>query len=287
MQPAAGPHALLDHCASSLAGGCALAAPPPAGAVRFLRALRLSAAHSATSHMLLCALAALALLSRPPAASGSAAASSSNSGSPYIEHAGYFCQGNQAHQGAAGNHTFAQTAEALPACTMHCLATACSCFDVKPRICRLTNWSTAVQKSSDGFTAYVDGRKPHHTPSPPPPHGGGAPIGRSGAARYGCTGKHRTQPFCDTTLPTAERVAKLVAQLTPEEKGLLMTARTTDWSNAIPRLGVPLFCWGQNSAQGYLQTGLPASGNGITTFPRAPGMAATWNMSAVRGIFVR
>eukprot|EP01047_Picozoa_sp_COSAG01_P011551 COSAG01_NODE_507_length_16108_cov_18.603973_4_plen_347_part_00 len=256
--------------------------PPPA--VRFLRAPRLSAAHSATSHMLLCALAALALLSRPPAASGSAAASSSPSGSPYIEHAGYFCQGNQAHQGAAGNHTFAQTAEALPACATHCLATACSCFDAKPRICRLTNWSTAVQKSSDGFTAYVDGRKPHHTPSPRPPHGGGAPIGRSGAARYGCTGKHRTQPFCDTTLTTAERVAKLVAQLTPEEKGLLMTARTTDWSNAIPRLGVPLFCWGQNSAQGYLQTGLPASGNGITTFPRAPGMAATWNMSAVRGV---
>ena len=30
-----------------------------------------------------------------------------------------------------------------------------------------------------------------------------------------------------------------------------------------------------------LQTSLPRTGAGITTFPRAPGMAATWNMSAV------
>ena len=54
-----------------------------------------------------------------------------------------------------------------------------------------------------------------------------------------------------------------------------MAARTTYWNNAIERLGVPLFCWGQNSAQGYLQTALPSTGGGITTFPRAPGMAAT------------
>ena len=164
--------------------------------------------------------------------------------------------------------------EALDACTAHCLATTCSCFDIKPGICRLTNWSTAVQQSAEGFVAYVDGRKPHPSPSPSPHHGG-APIGKSGEARYGCIGEHATQPFCDATLPIAERVAKLIALLTPEEKGSLMAARTTDWTNAIERLGVPLFCWGQNSAQGYLQTGLPPTGGGITTFPRAPGMAAT------------
>lgn len=186
---------------------------------------------------------------------------------PYVEHAGYFCRGNQAH-------TFAQTTEALDACTAHCLATTCSCFDIKPGICRLTNWSTSVHKSAEGTVAYVDGRKPHSSPSPSPHHGG-APIGKSGEARYGCTGEHATQPFCDATLPVAERVAKLIALLTPEEKGSLMAARTTDWTNAIDRLGVPLFCWGQNSAQGYLQTGLPPTGGSITTFPRAPGMAAT------------
>jgi hypothetical protein len=194
--------------------------------------------------------------------------------SPYVEHAGYFCRGNQAHAGVTNNHTFAQTTEALDACTAHCLATTCSCFDIKPGICRLTNWSTAVQQSAEGFVAYVDGRKPHPSPSPSPHHGG-APIGKSGEARYGCIGEHATQPFCDATLPIAERVAKLIALLTPEEKGSLMAARTTDWTNAIERLGVPLFCWGQNSAQGYLQTGLPPTGGGITTFPRAPGMAAT------------
>ena len=220
------------------------------------------------------------------AAAGAGAGDTGTTGvsaAPYVEHAGCFCEGNQAHGGAANNHTFAQTAEPLAACTAHCLATSCSCFDVDPGSCRLTNWSTAVQKSSEGFTAYVNSRKPHHTPPPPPPpHGGGAPIGKSGAARYGCTGEHATQPFCDVTLPTAERVAKLIALLSPEEKGSLMAARTTDWTNAIDRLGVPLFCWGQNSAQGYLQTSLPPTGGGITTFPRAPGMAATWNMSAVK-----
>ena len=69
--------------------------------------------------------------------------------------------------------------------------------------------------------------------------------------------------------------------LTPEEKGRLMTARTTAQSNAIDRLGIPLFCWGQNAAQGYLQTSVP-KGGGVTTFPRAPGMAATWNLTAVQ-----
>ena len=70
--------------------------------------------------------------------------------------------------------------------------------------------------------------------------------------------------------------------LTPEEKGKLLTARTTAQTNAIERLGIPLFCWGQNAAQGYLQTSRPSTGGGTTTFPRAPGMAATWNLSAVQ-----
>jgi hypothetical protein len=165
------------------------------------------------------------------AGAGDTSGTTGVSAAPYVEHAGCFCEGNQAHGSAANNHTFAQTAEPLAACTAHCLATSCSCFDVDPGSCRLTNWSTAVQKSSEGFTAYVNSHKPHHSPPPPPPpppHGGGAPIGKSGAARYGCTGEHATLPFCDATLPTAERVAKLIALLTPEEKGSLMAARTRE-----------------------------------------------------------
>ena len=158
-------------------------------------------------------------------------------------------------------------------------ATRCSCFDVRPAghngpaVCRLTNYSTAVQPSGSGFTAYVDTTKPDPHPGPP--------VSPGGAARYGCVGNQSGQPFCDTHLTVGARVAALIALLTPEEKGMLMTARTTAQSNAIPRLGVPLFCWGQNAAQGYLQTSVPGVGGGITTFPRAPGMAATWNLSAV------
>ena len=143
-------------------------------------------------------------------------------------------------------------------------------------VCRLTSFSTAVRHSADGFNAYVDAAKLSPSPSP------SATPRKSGAARCGYQGPHASQPFCDASLPVAERVAKLIALLTPEEKASLMTARTTARSNAIDRLGVPLFCWGQNSAQGYLQTSLPSSGGGITTFPRAPGMAATWNMTAVK-----
>ena len=195
----------------------------------------------------------------------------------YTKHANSFCVGNF----DADNHTFFQSADPLEQCEAHCVKTECACFDVRPassahgpELCRLTNYSTAVKASAEHFDAYTDTNRP----PPPDPR----PVSPGGLSRYGCVGNYSTQPFCNRSLPLPSRVKALIALLTPEDKGKLMTARTTAQSNAIPRLGVPLFCWGQNSAQGYLQTTMPKHGGGSTTFPRAPGMAATWNMSAVR-----
>eukprot|EP00937_MAST-01D_sp_MAST-1D-sp2_P000989 g989.t1 len=207
-----------------------------------------------------------------------AAFSAAAASSPvYTKHADSFCTGNF----DANNHTFFESNDAFEQCKCRCAKTYCACFDVRaassahgPALCRLTNYSSAVRGSADHFDAYTDQSRP----PPPDPR----PVSPGGLSRYGCVGNFSAQPFCDRSLPLGDRVKALIALLTPEEKGRLMTARTTAQSNAIPRLGVPLFCWGQNSAQGYLQTAMPEQGGGITTFPRAPGMAATWNMTAVR-----
>ena len=194
----------------------------------------------------------------------------------YVKHAQHFCVGNFDGQG----HTFYRGNESLAACTSKAVAAGAACFDHTlgtddAAVCRLTNYSTSLHASADGFDAYVDANRP----GPPSP-----PISPGGIARYGCVAGSNTSslPFCDTSVPAEARARALIALLTPEEKGALMTARTTARSNAIPRLGVPLFCWGQNSAQGHLQANLPTtSSHGYTFFPRAPGMAATWNLSAV------
>ena len=133
----------------------------------------------------------------------------------------------------------------LAACQTKCAATSCWCFDhrggggasnskeAQPE-CRLTNGSAAVQASNAHFDAYVDASRPVPPPPPPhPPH----PSSDGGASRYGCQGNWSSLPFCDTSKTPEARAATLIKMLTPEEKGSLMTARTTVRSNAIPRLG--------------------------------------------------
>eukprot|EP00729_Bicosta_minor_P009164 gene9164-26032_t len=194
----------------------------------------------------------------------------------YVKYANSFCVGNFNNKS-----TFFQSSQNESECQAKCEETNCRCFDHKPAAhqkaaeCRLTN-GTGIQASSENFDAYVDASSPAPTPTPRPNPAGGA-------SRYGCQGNYSTLSFCDVSKTAEARAAELIALLTPEEKGGLMTARTSARTNAIPRLGVPLFCWGQNSAQGYLQTSMPATGGGgITTFPRAPGMSATWNLSAIQ-----
>ena len=197
---------------------------------------------------------------------------------PYTEHAASFCTGNF----DAINHTFYERAVPLSACLALAIENDAICFDhvddgPKHLLCRITNYSAAVRSSGDGYNAYVASRAP---PKPSVP-----PISASGIARYGCVAgvNGSTLQHCNTSLSANDRARSLISLLSPEEKGSLLTARTTKQSNAIPRLGVPLFCWGQNAAQGFLSasTAPGSKGGAVTYFPRAPGMAATWNLTLI------
>jgi beta-glucosidase-like glycosyl hydrolase len=73
--------------------------------------------------------------------------------------------------------------------------------------------------------------------------------------------------FCNVSMDIEERLNDLVSLMTAEEKAGQLQARSCP---PIDRLGVPFFCWGQNWVTG--------------NFPIAPGMAATWNLSAIKGM---
>jgi hypothetical protein len=127
-------------------------------------------------------------------------------------------------------------------CQAQCTKSVCSCFDwrdptVKPSggagqpACRLTNTSTEITSSSWGYDAWVNVDKP-------------VPGSEN---NYACRSSNTTSfPFCDVNLPGGmpARVKDLVSRLTNKEKAALLSGRS---SAAVPRLGIPLFCWGQNA----------------------------------------
>lgn len=54
-------------------------------------------------------------------------------------------------------------------------------------------------------------------------------------------------PFCNSSLPRAQRVADLVHRLTPQEKICLMGSIN---SCSVPRLGLPVYNWGVEDLHG-------------------------------------
>jgi beta-glucosidase len=79
------------------------------------------------------------------------------------------------------------------------------------------------------------------------------------------------EPYWDAARPVAERVADLVARLSPEEKvGQLVTD-----APAIPRLGVPAYHWWNEALHGVARAGK------ATVFPQAIGLAATFDEALV------
>jgi beta-glucosidase len=81
-------------------------------------------------------------------------------------------------------------------------------------------------------------------------------------------------PYGDPSRPVGERVADLVARMTPAEKiGQLVTD-----APAIPRLGVPAYHWWSEALHGVARAGT------ATVFPQAIGLAATFDDALVRRV---
>jgi len=81
-------------------------------------------------------------------------------------------------------------------------------------------------------------------------------------------------PYENPSRPIGERVADLVARLTPAEKvGQLVTD-----APAIPRLGVPAYHWWSEALHGVARAGT------ATVFPQAIGLAASFDEALVRRV---
>jgi len=72
-------------------------------------------------------------------------------------------------------------------------------------------------------------------------------------------------------LPTDQRVADLVSQMTLEEK----VSQMQNNAPAIPRLGIPAYDWWNEALHGVARSGY------ATVFPQAIGMAATWDTDLI------
>ena len=90
-----------------------------------------------------------------------------------------------------------------------------------------------------------------------------------------------THPFQDPDLPTAARTADLLSLLNLNEKlSLLYTT-----APPVPRLSIPRFDYGQECLHGLVNRRADLSRDGrATAFPQSIGLAATWNVSVLRGM---
>ena len=83
-----------------------------------------------------------------------------------------------------------------------------------------------------------------------------------------------TPTYLDTTLPLAERVRDLIAQMTTEEK----TGQLQNSAPAIPRLNIPAYNYWNEALHGVARNGR------ATIFPQAIGMASTWDPALIRRV---
>lgn len=84
---------------------------------------------------------------------------------------------------------------------------------------------------------------------------------------------HEAAAYLDFSLPIEQRVNDLVGRLTLEEKIALMMHQ----SPAVERLGIPAYNWWNECLHG-----VGRSGDVVTVFPQAIGMAATFNPEALQ-----
>lgn len=89
---------------------------------------------------------------------------------------------------------------------------------------------------------------------------------------YGCSIK---QPYQDKTIAVEKRTDNLIAQLSIDEKALLMR----NSSDAIPRLGIRKYDWWNEALHGVARNGI------ATVFPQAIGMAASFDEKLLKEVF--
>ncbi|MDQ3930691.1 MAG: glycoside hydrolase family 3 C-terminal domain-containing protein, partial [Chloroflexota bacterium] len=83
-----------------------------------------------------------------------------------------------------------------------------------------------------------------------------------------------TQAYLDTSLPLADRVRDLVAQMTLEEK----ISQLQNNAPGVPRLGIPAYNYWNEALHGVARNGR------ATVFPGPTGLAATWDEALVRRV---
>ena len=144
--------------------------------------------------------------------------------------------------------------------------------------------ANALQLSLDGESLHIHSAVPTADPlclgAPPPPPS--PPPGRPNhwfSCTYNLAGGPRLDhPFCNASLPEAERLDNLLSLATCQEK----SAAITSSGLAIPRLGVPMLGAAEDT-HGVGGGCMPASAaaNGSTgcptTFPAGPGLGATFS----------
>jgi beta-glucosidase len=89
----------------------------------------------------------------------------------------------------------------------------------------------------------------------------------------GCDSSSREYPFRNPNLSVEKRAADIVSRLTLDEKIAQMLNRTP----VIERLGIPPYDWWNECLHGVGRTEYK-----VTVFPQAIGMAAGWDMNAIR-----
>ncbi|MBO4944097.1 MAG: glycosyl hydrolase, partial [Muribaculaceae bacterium] len=100
-------------------------------------------------------------------------------------------------------------------------------------------------------------------------------LSAAALAVAGLSAAEPTYPFRDPALGFEARIDDLMARLTLDEKVAMMNYK----SPAIERLGIPAYNWWNEGLHGVARTG-----EHVTSFPQAIGMAATFDSEGIRRV---
>lgn len=114
------------------------------------------------------------------------------------------------------------------------------------------------------------------------------PVNNLTVSTRACQGAFLALPYCDTSLPIAQRVEDFIARLWQNSSWIppQLTARHGGGGNpgptsAVPQLGLPDYDWGLNCIHG-VQSGCVSEGDRVycpTSFSNPVNFGATWNDS--------